>query len=341
MTSNRPRIFVLHAKLGSLQPVSGDRIETIRFMKTLNQFADVYYNSMKFDPSRDDLGLHEREVTPPVGDYDLYYVRANHDFFKQLPSPKITMAYPYEPEIFAEADAILITTSEWKRLLESYNEDSVSRATLAKWYPAEGIVKPKRLINIRQTIDPSVNGVSLKKIDLFRARLTNGEAIGYFGRVTEESMPRIFLSQYSALRKKFPSVVVAMAGNIRAKLSPDILNLGRIDYADMPNLVRACSAIISNEEKDAEFLGSGKVLEAVGAAIPIITKSNPVRDEQLGVDYPLYYTTPDEAFSAVDDLLSKPSVATAVQQILEERRQIFSVEAQGRFVAEGLGPMLP
>lgn len=337
---SRPSIYVQLGNVTRIAPVSGDRIETVRFMRTLHKFADVYYNDELFNPDSPDFGLTKTEVTLPKREYDLYYVRANHDLFKQLPSPKVTMAYPYDAESYEMADALLVTTSEWKRLLETFDASPDSRKMLAKWYPVDRLPPHKQIINIRQTIDPAFEMATSKRVHHYRALMTNGFVYGYFGRVTTETLPYLFLEAYRRLRKKYPEPVVAMGGNIRCNLAPDIIDLGKIDYSDMPNVVHACNAILANEERDAEFLGSGKVLEGIGAGIPIITKRTAARQEHLGPEYPLYYESEEDAFRLAEELMTNGDLAARTREALKARRNIFSLDAQSVWLQKQLTPLM-
>ena len=331
---SRPRVFVLHTKCGSIKPNAGDCIETIRFMTSLDHFCDVYYNGMKFDPLAKDFGLYEKEVEVPKEKYDLYYIRGNHKVFHEVPGPKVTMAYPYDERVFREADAIMVTTAEWKRLLESYSHAAESRRRLSKWYPADGIIDPKRIINVKQCFLPSMTEFSEKLVEIYRARFTFGDALGYFGRVTEETLPRILLHAVEQLKVKFNRLVVVAAGRIRDALPASILNAGQIPFAEMPSAIRACRGLMANEENDAEFLGSGKVLEAMATGVPIITKKNPVRIEQLGPDYPLYYENQFDAYQILDEFLSDSNLSQRASNHLAQRRELFSMEAQARRLEE-------
>ncbi len=217
---NRPKIYVLHAHLASLQPTSGDRIETIRFMKTLSQFGDVFYNDDPVLFDRPDLGLTRTSVELPQRNYDLYYVRANHEIFRRLPGPKITMAYPYDPEIYAMADAIVVTTSEWKRLLQSYNSDAEVRTKLAKWYPADQIVMPRHIVNIRQTIEPAFDQYSRPRIELYRAKMTNGKALATSAGSRPKHCRTSFFQIMKASEKSIRGLLLPSVGILRALFPP-------------------------------------------------------------------------------------------------------------------------
>jgi glycosyltransferase involved in cell wall biosynthesis len=199
------------------------------------------------------------------------------------------MAYPFDPVVFKEADALFVTTAAWKWGLEPYSPTNPYSRPLTGWYGAMSMKLP-RLINIKQVLDERFLIPPLARdVTEARARMTFGRIIGFFGRIESNTYPTILTAAYQDLKKLLPDLQLVVAGTLRIPLPADVLLAPRIDYEKMPQFVKACIATASDEGDDAEFLGSGKVLDSVAAGVPIIAYKTPPRVEQLGEDYPLYY----------------------------------------------------
>lgn len=338
MTIRKPKIYCQFVDRPSLEPTSGDRINEIRFYRALSTFADVYYNDVLIDWSRDGIGDPDG-LRSPTRDYDLYYVRANPDLFTALPHPKITMAYPYEKEVFSMADALIVTTDAWQRLLLEHKFSPAIRTKLQKWYPSK-IEIPSTIINIKQTIDPMfLNPSSKQDIFSWKARLTGARCFGFFGRVTDETIPWELLEGLAVVRNRFGSTtdpIAAFAGSIRTTLPERTLSLGQIDYTKMPSLLAACFGTLGQMCADSDFLGSGKVLDAIATGTPIITRRNEVRDEQLGQDYFGTYDHKDEAIEMLWRLCNEKSFYTTLQDYLLERGKNFLPSESGKRIEQRL-----
>ncbi|MGH6978567.1 MAG: hypothetical protein ACRED4_04650 [Brevundimonas sp.] len=287
--SRRPRIFALLGNRARLQPTSGDQINEARFLAALSSFADVYYNGQLFRPELSGWGLDATVIATPAKDYDLYYVRNNTQIFAACPSPKVAMAYPFDPVVFREADALFVTTAAWKWGLEPYSPTNRYSRPLEGWYGRMSMKLPK-LINIKQVLDEHFLTPPVPRdVTEARARMTFGRIVGFFGRIESNTYPTILTAAYQDLKKLLPDLQLVVAGTLRIPLPADVMLAPRIDYEKMPQFVKACIATASDEGDDAEFLGSGKVLDSVAAGVPIIAYKTPPRVEQLGEDYPLYY----------------------------------------------------
>lgn len=329
-SGRRMRIFALHANRAVLGTTGGDMINEARFLTSLSQFADVYYNGILFQPDLPDYGLQERPIAVPQEKYDLYYVRANPEIFRQLPHPKIAMAYPYDEEVFRTADALVVTTEPWKRGLTPYAKTNQFSACMQHWY-GESIHPPKAIINIKQTLNPHfIPEPSENELMEARLRLTMGPTLGYFGRIDSNTFPTIMLEAFKQLVEKYPAINLAVAGTVRIPLDPTILRLPRLPHEQMPALVSACAATVTDEGNDSLFLGSGKVLESMARGVPVIAYKSPARVEQLGEHYPLYYTTDHSCRQCIEQALFDKDVRAEARRHLAIRAQHFLPEARAR-----------
>ncbi|MEP5152740.1 hypothetical protein [Planktotalea sp.] len=341
----RPRIFVQFLDKPFIEPTRGDMINELRFYKALMTFADVYYNDHLLHPDGT-FEIRPDKLYAPSRDYDLYYVRANAELFKSLPHPKVTMALPYNEEMFAIADALIVTTQAWKDLLGSNGASDPDHAFLQKWYP-KGFKTSSKIVNIRQSID----ALFLKEIspqDRFEARaMTTGAGVfGFFGRVTDETIPQTLMRaiQTAKSRAKDTSPLLsAFAGNIRIALPKDSLNLGTVPYEKMPALLSGCLATLGQECADSSYLGSGKILDSMAVGTPIVSRRNLVREEQLGADYPGLFDTQEEANEIIWKLCDGSDFSTELSNYLLERRNMFTPTSNGAFIRQALeqAHMLP
>lgn len=336
----RPRIFVQFLDKPSIDPTRGDMINELRFYKALMTFADVYYNdhllladgTLETVPDR----LH-----PPSRDYDLYYVRANAELFKSLPHPKVTLALPYDAEMFAIADALIVTTQVWEDLLTTQSGVSKNNPFMSKWYPRTWSVSTK-VINIRQSIDE----LFLRDIpaqDRFegRAMTTGAQVFGFFGRVTEETIPQTLMTSIQRAQDRAEGsrpVLCGFAGHIQngAPIPVGSLDLGKVPYTKMPVLLSACLGTLGQECADSSYLGSGKILDSMAVGTPVVSQRNLVREEQLGAEYPGLFDTQEDADEIVWRLCSDPSFGVELSDYLLERRSMFTPKANGAFIRNAL-----
>lgn len=340
--ARRPKIFCQFVDFPGIGKTAGDRINEIRFYRSLSTFADVYYNDVLIDWSKDFIGVEgERgDLNEPSRDYDLYYVRANPDLFKRLPHPKVTLAYPYSEEIFEAADALFSTTGAWSDMLRVYNDSEESQTKLGKWYP-EQIQPPKAVVNIRQTIDPIFLDEPPERARFnWRVKTTMAKNVfGFFGRVTDETIPQRLVTSVDRARERMgdkTEAIVAFAGSIRTKLPGYTLNLGRADYHEMPALLSACRATLGQECPDSGFLGSGKTLDSVACGVPVISERNPVRIEQLGADYKGLFDTQEEADHLIHEVCANDAFYQELVADLMIRREMLLPPAIGAHIHQAI-----
>ena len=334
--ARKPTLYCLLAQSPALEPTGGDKINEARFLRGVAKHFDVYYNNRLYDPEVGVFGDPGGAIEPPNRDYDLYYVRSNTEILQQCGHPRVTMAVPYDPEAFAATDGLLVTTRAWKDLLERRNTDEAAREALAEWYGRAEEIELKPIFFMGQALDPSFRTPSPRRVLTYRHMFTNGQAFGYFGRIAPATMPSIAMAGIAAAAVFRPEIQFVYGGFVRKPVKEIIgLQVPVIDYADMPAAVSACAAILGNEEQDSDFLGSGKIIDAMVAGTPVLAKLNAVRLEQLGPDYPLYYRNKHEAAQRVMDLIEGGSAFRAeVRDMMQARLSAFEPEVVGRRLFE-------
>ncbi|MDP4686223.1 MAG: glycosyltransferase [Salibacteraceae bacterium] len=295
----------------------------------MSLFADVYYNNQPFNAELEGFGLEEKEIVVPPDHFDLYIVRNNFDVFSQIKGTKFCLAYPYNEEAFRNADAVLTTTQIWKERLEQFNERSDSFEFFGGYYP-ETIVQPKQIINIGQVLaDDYVPKTSDFKCFQFKAQFGYGFTVAYFGRVDNEAKPHPdYLSIIPELEIQIPELKTVFAGNIRVEIpSKRVIKVGKINYQDMVFATSACDVLLCNEHDEANWLASGKTLEAIGCEVPIVLTPRPARVEQLGADYPLFYNTKEELLVLILKLYRDSNFRSSVKDYMRERAKDLRIGA--------------
>ena len=320
---------------------NGDRINELKLIRALSDFSEVYYNEQRYDSEAEGFGLKDKPIEVPRGEYDLYYVRNNPTIFKELPSPKVWLAYPYDEEAFAQADAVLTTTEAWKTRLSKYNSDPEAEKYFNYWYPSE-IVAPKKIINVRQSVGEIFGDKrGSRRCFQLRAKFTNGFIVGYFGRLEDQTFPHRYLKVLSELKSLIPDLVTVFSGKKKHKIPhQDVVYAGVIPYQEMPFAVSACDLVLCNEEDQADWLGSGKILEAMACGTPPVVINHSARREQLGDDYPLFYDTEDQIKEHVLKMYTDKNFYRDVKQYILDRVQMFSREATARYLKTAFGEFL-
>ena len=207
---------------------------------------------------------------------------------------------------------------------------------LGKWYP-EQISEPKHILNFRQPIDPVfLRGPSEKSLFKWRVKTTYSDSIfGFFGRITEETIPMRLVTAVERVRASTGSnttPLVAFAGKIRTRLPGMTLNLGKVDYLEMPGLFSACRATLGQECPDSAFLGSGKVVDSIASGVPVISARNKVREEQLGADYRGLFDTQEEADHIIHEACANEEFYAGLLADTEKAKSEILPEAIGALV---------
>lgn len=339
----RPKIFALLSNNRTLPMTGGDKINESRFYRALSQHFDVYYNGQLFDPNAKDFGIKDRPIEIPKDEYDLYYVRANNKVLYHCPRPKVAMGVPYSKWLYNHADAILTTTEQWKSMILGYNQDQVTRTLLKDWYEgSSSIVIPKKVINIRQTIDPNF-GRYLTTHDIMMKKISYNlkPTFGFFGSLAMQIFPHNAISALLRLQREY-DINICMAGKkyTDTVLPNGIRYLGYLPYNDTLLSLKACTCLIANEGEETEYLGSGKVLDAIAAGVPILAYRSAVREEQLGGDYLGFYKSEEEAYFIAKMIIENSYFREQIIAQMSKRYDIYSVSAQGDYLYEQFKPLL-
>lgn len=323
-----------------LEPNRGDRINEWRMLRSLTPYFDIYYNNFLIGPGDSVYGRTGCPVAMPNRAYDLHYIRANAELFLACASPKITLAFPYSEEVWRAADALTVYAERNKEAIETYGHNATSRHLLRAFIQADQIPATK-VINIQQASDPRFEELPTRKIWEYRARFTNGFVAGLFGRIAPGIYPAKAAAALKILHRTYGDVVFVAGGAKRsAKIKNKIVKgfdgrehfyVGDIPYQDMVAATKACDIVMNSEDPEGiEMLGSGKVLDAIVAEKPMLCLRGAAREEQLGVDYPFFYDTVEDAVELLLRFRSEPSFRDEIISALRERQPLFSQETISR-----------
>lgn len=315
---NKPTLWCVFGDNPFLSVSRGDHIGETRIVRLLSKVFDVYYNGVLVEEQSAQIGS-DNPVALPDRNYDLYYVRNNPKIFKQLPSPKMCMAYPYDPESFECADAIVVTTDVWRNVLQKSFSYVKEELFFAKTYPSK-LEVDKPIIQIKQYIDPLISpkpGESNnQKVRNLRYLYTNSMSFGFFGRLAEDSLPIYTIEKLHGFSEhnKFYAPLTIFGGKIRSSLGtqkdlpqPSVY-VGDIPYEEVSSHIRALDCTLAGEGVDDFVLGSNKVLDSIGLGIPVLGVKNGVREEYLGTSYPLLLNEDSGDDEILKDFLNKISL---------------------------------
>ena len=279
------RIYAIYSDRKALTAFGGDMISELESLRWMSQGAEVYYNNTRFDPVRAIAGEEAAEVAGPVGDYDLAYIRANVDVLAQCKKAGIPTLYFGElnPEVFALADYIAVhTQGEARHFTRMAAQAGFSIKTFLMEQPGRADFSPRQ---------------GEVETETRRRRWGGGFNLGFFGRIDAAAFPDTFMSIRDLVRFYIRDVSIVFAGKLRWKYQlPGDVYYEReyLTGNEMPYALSACAASIGIEQPEAEWAGSNRTLDAIRCGVPIITRPYAARVEQLGEDYPLYFTDPVE-----------------------------------------------
>lgn len=340
----KPKIFALLGNNRTLSTTGGDKINEIRFYTALSKYFDVYYNGQLFNPYEADFGIKDLPICVPKDDYDIYYIRANNRILYDCPRPKVAMGIPYSSWLYNHVDAVITTTESWKNAILNYNSSTYYKELVGDWYGnTEKIIIPKKIINIRQTIDADF----IQKIDkttIMRNRISFGlkPTFGFFGSMAMQIFPNLAIKALQAISNDGYDINVIAAGKKYSNTSipKNITYLGYLPYENIPSYIKSCTCLIANEGIETEYLGSGKVLDAIAANVPILAYRSAVREEQLGKNYLGFYSSEEEAYFIIKLIIENPFFREQVIVQLRSRYELFSVENQGKYLYKQFSELL-
>ncbi|MDG2123048.1 MAG: hypothetical protein P8J87_05080, partial [Verrucomicrobiales bacterium] len=145
------------------------------------------------------------------------------------------------------------------------------------------------------------------------------------------------------LAQKSPDYVVAIGSGSTKEIATtaNTVHVGSIDYDEIIHAVNACDVVISGEDPAKEWAGDRKVLEAIAAGIPALTRPWSARLEQLGEDYPLYYTSAEELENLVVRLHTDPDFKASISQHIDTMLTRLSTDEAADRLAEEIRKVIP
>jgi hypothetical protein len=324
----RKTIYVILGSEPNLSTIRGDVMNEIRFMRILEQRFDVFYNNQRVDWGKPNFGIDTNQVHKPESNYDFYYVRNNSVVASMVPGPLLVMAYPYDKTTWNRAAALIVTTNAWREML--LNAAGGIPIHLSAWdYPTDlskQDVPPVLLAGqyIEQSFRPVTDS---KKIKEFRAKFGWGTNVGYIGRLDSASFPTMAVEAIRELRELHPRLNLSFIGKSRDVEVPLwAIQSPSVEPDSMPLLQNSFDCLLYDQDVYGNWLGSAKVLEAIGCEVPILARPHKARIEQLGYDYPLYYDTVEDVKTKLVQLINDPVFASQVRASLAKRRETFELE---------------
>jgi glycosyltransferase involved in cell wall biosynthesis len=159
----------------------------------------------------------------------------------------------------------------------------------------------------------------------------------FFGRLSPDTLPIELIKSVGKLPfdisdLKMPLVALAGPASKNMVFPPNSLYLGPIAYSEMPGLNRACNVILGQDCPDSDFLGSGKILDAIASGTPVICRKNAVRIEQLGSKYEGHYETIEEGEWLIKSAYDNHDFLSTIQRHCIERSFQFSAKNNGDFI---------
>lgn len=259
-------IFYQYSDIKKLSPIKGDFINEINFIKTLNEFANVNYGR--------------------PGKYDLYFVRGEDfdniiiEFFKNLPSPKIWMAAPYNKYCYRRASVIATFSESWSEGIRNGNN--------FQWIPKSERGRGYKAITVYQAVGEQFIPLRLHpETQKIRKKIGKEFIIGHFGRIVRSNYPIALLNILPELKRKYS--IEFLIGSSKSQIN-NITHLN-FTYQQMPFAISACDLIIlSNWGVEWEICGCMKILEAAACGIPIICGKSSARIEFFGENYPFFHS---------------------------------------------------
>lgn len=308
----RPHIYAIYSNAPALRPYGGDHISELETLRWMSRDCDVFYNNVLFDPKGNHAGVPGGDIVHPESGYDLVYVRDNIEVLRAAKEAGLKTIYfgrTESADVFAYADMIAVHNKREADIIQ-------------------GRMNEARTILIEQ---PGRDGFSpmqgTRRAEEFAKRWGAGFTLGFFGRIDNECFPSTFYSAKDILEHYIPDLNVVFAGKLRWKfvLPQDLLHEEKyFEPVDMPYVLSACAATIGIEQPEAEHAGSNRTIECVRCGVPIITRPYAARRDQLGEDYPLFFSDVNELVEKVVALRYDVRFRTQVQDHLEALRPRFA-----------------
>ncbi|SFG40638.1 hypothetical protein SAMN04488020_102130 [Palleronia marisminoris] len=315
-------LYALYSNVDRIEPSTGDRINEIRLLSRLSEYFDVYYNNEIFNfrgPACGNSG-----TLGPNREYDYYYIRHNPAVFHSIRGVRFSFAHPFVQEVFEQADALFVLTENWRRHLLSGSMES-ERALEAAYGNADPHFNCP-VINVGQVYDESfvLRERNPKKEFALHARMSLGRAFGFYGNLSNDLFPYTAFSALERLFEEGSSLdpIISLAGKFRRGSSftgKNVIYLGQIPYDDMPSLLRASCATLTNESELNNTLGNQKTLDSMSLGVPVMCSKLDTFVWHLGDDYPFFYESENEAYNKAKVLTFDDDARVEVGRALAER----------------------
>jgi glycosyltransferase involved in cell wall biosynthesis len=318
-SGGRRSIFVLIGNRTDLSKGGGDVFNEIKLYRRLSSVFDVYYNGQLIRWDEPGLGVSPSPLKV-THDYDYYYIRNNPKVASDVRGQLLLMAYPYEPKLWRKASGLIVTTQAWRRMLESFKSQRVPAQLREPWYPRR-IVDPPPIILAEQSVsadfEPMQSDVRTK---IYRAKFGLGFRAGFIGRMDPTCFPLDAIKAIHRLRREFPELSLTFVGPHRDIEVPDwIPTWPPQPHEEMPYVTSSFDCLLYDQDETGNWLGSAKVLEAMACGVPILVRLHEARVEQLGRDYPLYYTNSAELEEKLRRLIVDDEFRLHVHRLLLHR----------------------
>jgi glycosyltransferase involved in cell wall biosynthesis len=301
---------------------SGASINVINEMALLSESFEVYYNDIivndLFDNGVfDEDAFSERysdrlrlspqmskflpKVLLPSQDYYAYFYRSGNkqeqiDFYnKELSHPKI-YSHNYVESIWrhgivgfqTETAAELAAKEKLKDLgddgtLGYQDISNVPRKTFIRYQGIPGNMPCLEVIREK------------KEVNRIKKKLDSHFIIGISGTIYEHTYPYSLLEVIKGLRKKYPQLNICLVAYVVNMLEPlpneKWIHVTKFDKGGQEDALLELDVFVNTWKHEQQIYGgSNKNLDALSLGIPIITPRTPAIEEQLGSDYPLYFT---------------------------------------------------
>lgn len=286
----RLKIYYLLANKPQISYNSGDSINEVNNIFYLSNFYDVYYNNQKIDLKIDNFGQYKSKIEKPDKIYDFYYIRNNPSIFLELPKDKIKIyfASPYNKDCFEYANYISCLTNNWKIMLKKPNKNWGILYT-DEFYTNKTIV-------LSQKIDP-LKFFPINNINIFHKYSISDNIfkICHFGSFRNSCYPSFIIKLYENLDEEFKKKIkIIFIGNIPDDFKKKYNNffyINNIPLTTVNTYINSCQLLLYNQrDYQSEYAGSNKIIEAIICNKPILCIKSKARIDELGIDYPLFYT---------------------------------------------------
>lgn len=319
----RKKIYFLYADKWRISyKWSGASINVINEMALLAGSFDVYYNDvfvndLFYDGVFDENAFIERyseraRQKPKVSKYLPKVIVPSRDyyacFYRSGNKPEQVEFYQSElthPKIYSHN----YVESIWKKGIVGFQTETASEFAARGELQTLGddgtlgyqdiSVVPRQAFIRYQGIPgamPKLESIIKKRnAGGLKQKLGSSFLIGISGTIYEHTYPYSLIEVIRGLRKKYPSMNICLVAYVVNMLTPlpkeEWIHITQFEKHEQEEALLELDVFV-NTWKHAQQIygGSNKNLDALSLGIPVISPRTPAIEEQLGVDYPLYFT---------------------------------------------------